>query len=327
MKTLSFSEYQLRLNIALTNNIPVIVKSGPGEGKTQTCKQLAKERGSDCLVINAVNKNPSHVNGLPFRGKDGASFDHYDFMRTMFNAKKELIVVIDDVLLSTMSMQGSFMNLIEERAIDGKPIPDCVKFLITTNDAGQGAGSGGLLTPLINRAIILDFPRDVDQWKRWALSEGVSKEIVLFIHAFPNALYSDSYPKGITAFPSPRSWTKANPFVQAGIHDSTTLAGLVGAKYGLEASAFIDNLEKFGNVLAKVLNDPASAPVFTDLSDIYGVLLICSNSFEKKNVEKIITYFKRYKNEEMISILFAIGCSSFPDSKETKAYRAHVTVA
>jgi len=103
--TLNFSQYLARVNFALDNNIPVIIKSGPGEGKTQTCKQIADDRkaktviactcpkrkkalekkGFKCfLVINAVNKNPSHVNGLPHMTEEGASFAFYDFMRIDF---------------------------------------------------------------------------------------------------------------------------------------------------------------------------------------------------------------------------------------------------
>lgn len=346
-ETLSFEEVKQRVFLCWDNNIPVLMKSGPGEGKTQSSKQWALEYGANCIsiqktdtkitvehikngkvkssiVINAVNKNPSHVNGLPHLTEDGASFAMYDFMREIYAAETSLIVIIDDVLLATQIMQGSFMNLIEERAVDGKPIPDCVNFIITTNEAGQGAGSGSILSPVINRCWVVDFPRDVDNWLKWGVENNVSKKLLLFIHAFPDQLFSDKYPKGITAFNSPRSFTKASIFMNAGIQDSTTLSGLVNPETAIKLAAFCDQLDKFGNVWAKIKADPNTAPVYNTLEDIYAVLLICSNQFEKANVSKIVQYFSRYGNDELLSILFAVGTQTFPDSKESKEYVDYV---
>lgn len=343
---MDFKKYYKVVNMALTNNIPLLVVSGPGEGKTQTSRQIAESRNSDFIVINAANRHPFHISGLPVKAdnhfaisekdypmlsanqkfiKDDngilkADFAQYPFMQRIYGATEELIVIIDDLLLATNLLQGALMNLIEERSIDGRKIPDCVRFIITTNEAGQNAGGSGILSPLINRAIIVKFPRDYKAWLAYALSEGISKEILLFIHAFPHYLYSDSYPKGIKAFPSPRSWIKCDPFIKGDLYDKEILSGLVGEKAATDAVAFFRSLKKFGNLVSKVLGDPDNAPLYYNISDIYGCLLILSNHFEKKNVANIVRYFKRLDKPELLTVLMNLGCQNFPDSKQTQEY-------
>ena len=324
---MNMTEYLKTVNIALDNSIPVISISGAGEGKTQISKQIAENRNSEYLVINAANRHPFHISGLPFKsdidneGNMKADFAQYPFMQKIYSAKdNELIVIIDDLLLATPLLQGALMNLIEERTIDGRKIPDCVKFLITTNDINQNAGSGTILTPVINRSILLKFPRDFKAWLDWGLKNGVDKRVLLYIHAFPNDLYTDNYPKGIKSFPSPRSWEKASHFVKNGLHSIEILSGLVGESIACNCSSFIDDLHTFGNIINKIKMDPMSVEIFTDINKIYGIIHLLSNHFEKSNIANIVKYFKRYNNNELLSILFTMGTNNFPDSKESKEY-------
>jgi len=319
--TLPLNELELRVIANAKRNRNTLLVGFTGVGKSQWIEAIFKKIGWSYLPYIPSMGNPSHINGLPFEKDGQAEFLFYEFMRSIMSATEKTIVHIEDFIQAPPLMQAALMSVTHKREVNGKKIPDCVAFVIDTNDETHNAGGTKVISPFISRGCTFRFPVDVKAWLAWGMeTKRIRKEILLFIHAFPNALCCDKVPRGIQAFNSPRTWEMASEWVEDGVIDAITLSSAVGVEEGHNCAAFIKDFQRFGNVLAKVLNDPQSAPLFTELSEVYGCLLILSNHFEKKNVNAITQYFKRYNNEELIKVLFALGCQTFPDAKETKEY-------
>lgn len=317
--TLSLKELAKRVIFRAKKRRNTILVGFPGVGKTEWVKSVFK----DWRFISYIPSmgNPSHINGLPFNNDGKAEFLFYEFISYIMESTEDTMVLIQDLIQATPVMQASLMSLIQNREVNGKKIPDCVTFILDTNDASHGAGGTKVIAPILSRAAIFTFPVDVKGWLEWGMkSKRICHEILLYIHAFPDALCSGVIPKGIESYATPRTWEMASEYVEAGFTDAITLASVVGKEQARNCEAFLSDLSKYGNMLPKILKSPDDAPMMKEMSEQYGILLILANHFKKENVPSIVRYFKRYKNDELLSVLFNIGTANFPDSKETKEY-------
>jgi len=320
---LTLQELNDRANSIIKRNLNMILVGFPGIGKSQWIESLAKSNSMNYIPYVPSMGNPSEIKGLPFNNNGKAEFLFYEFMQSIMECKGPTIVHIEDLIQATPLMQAALMSLIHKREVNGKSIPEHITVILDTNDASHRSGGNMVLSPMLNRASIFEFPIDVKGWINWAMTEGkgrIAREVILFIHAFPEYFCSKSIPRGIEAFNTPRSWERVSGWISDGFTDAVTLASDIGFEIAIKLSAFITDIEKFGSILAKVKSDPDTAPLYESENDVYGVLLILSNHFEKGNVSNLIRYFKRYGNDELLRVLFEVGTMVHPDSKETKEY-------
>lgn len=334
---LSLNELKLRIVSALKSNRVrrdnrrrnFLLIGFPGIGKSQFIKSISDDIGFDYLSYIPSMGNPTEIKGLGFKteskGIAKAEFLFYEFMDAIYTAKKPTIVHIEDLIQGTPLMQAAIMSLIEKRSVNNKSIPNHIYFILDTNDASHKAGGNIVLAPLVGRVSAFQYPLDWKAWVAWGLKNDIAKEVLLYIHANPEDLCAKSIPKGIQPFATPRSWERVSDWIHDGFTDATTLASDIGEEIAIKTAAFIKDIQTFGNILPKVKNDPMNAPLYYTTNETYGVLLILANHFSKENVSSITKYFERYDNKELQTVLFELGTTIHPDSKETKEYVSFIT--
>lgn len=332
MKTLipfaSLDNFNLHFNDCIDLNIPLLIVGGPGLGKSSNSKAIALKRGANYYKFVPAFKQPSDISGIkvPVVEKQILEYFYQEFSQILFNADKETIIHIEDLLLAPPMVSNVIMSIIEAREINGKPISEYIRFVIDSNDLTHKAGSGTINAALNNRTSICQFPIDVKGWiKNFAIPQNVTKEVILFLHANPNLFASSDIPRGYTPFPTPRSWTKLSEFVKRGRNDMAVVASFVGSEAAGRFCPFVEDLAKYGNLIAKVKHDPSNAPMFDKADEVIGAIFMLSNHFEKANVDKFVSYINRYQQNEYTSLLIDLGVQTYPDSKETKAYVEHIT--
>lgn len=328
--TLKLNELESRIQFCVEERINVLLVGFPGIGKSQFTKAIADNRGWGYIHYAPSMGNPTHITGLGMKvergGETKAQFLFYDFMEKVMGATEKTVVHIEDMIQGTPLMQAAIMSLIEKRMINNIPIPDCISFVIDTNDSNHKAGGAMVIAPLIGRTVVYHFPIDSNGWIKWGISTGrIPKELILYIHANPDDLCANAIPTGMQAINTPRNWERLGKFINAGFTDIQTIAGCVGESIAIKVSAFLSDIAKFGSILAKVKKNPHEAEVYTSVNDTYGVLMILINNFTKDNVSNIVTYVKRYSNDELFNVLFELGCEMHPDSKETREYVQYVS--
>jgi hypothetical protein len=332
-KFTSLEEYKQHVNDCLDHSIPLFLVGPPGCGKSETTQQLTIERGANYFTHPAQLLTVSELTGFLFVNREEKSFDpfHSELSKMLLSAKEETVFHIQDLLLAKPEVRDALMTLIRLREIHGVKISDHIKFLIDTNDNAHGAGRGTQNTALNNRASIIYAFIDTSAWLKWALSNDIAKEIILFVHANPEFAYIDEgdIPKnGFEQFNTFRSWAMLSDFVKKGRKSFPVIQSIVGNVNDVAAEFlnFWHSLDQYGNLIAKVKNDPQSAPMF-DLNQadkILGAVFILSNHLEKSNVPNFVEYINRYQNSEYTSLLLNLGAQTHPDAKETKEYVSEV---
>jgi hypothetical protein len=324
----SLDTFDQHFNDCIDLNIPLFLIEGPGVGKSSFTKFKSIQRDANYYKFVPAFKQPSDIGGIkvPVVEKQILEYFYQEFSQILFEAEKETIIHIEDLLLAPPMVANVIMSIIEAREINGKPISEHIRFVIDSNDMSHKSGSGQINAALNNRGSICQFPIDVKGWiKNFALPNGVAKEIILFLHANPDFFATKDVPRGYTPFATPRSWTKLSEFVKRGRNDMAVVSSFVGSEAAGRFCPFVDDLAKYGNLIAKVKHDPDSAPMFDRVDEIIGAVFMLSNHFEKANVDNFVSYINRYQQGEYKSLLIDLGVQTHPDSKETKVYVEHIT--
>ena len=286
------------LKIALQNKLNVLVKGSPGIGKSDIINATAAELKFDTLICHPVVEEPTDAKGLPAIVGDKAEFLPYGNLRRMIEAKKPLVVFLDDLGQASGAVQAAYMQLLLAREVDGKKISDHVRFVAATNSRKDGAGVNGLLTPLLSRfALITELECGADEWTQWALKNDVPVELIAFIHFRPQMLSTFKVTREIENFACPRTVTMLGKWIKLGCNELSVWTGCVGEAMAVEFAAFWKTYNELAGLPEKCILSPDSAPIPTDPAVKYALTGALAHKATEKNLDAIFKYGERLSPE------------------------------
>lgn len=319
--TTAYSNPNKRMNVLLVG--------APGIGKTEVIKALSKELGRLIIIKHPVVESPVDGKGLPVSGQiDGeltADFIPYGDMKKMMNTKEPLLVFIDDLGQAAPSVQGVYMQLIQERSINGKKIADQVQFIAATNDKTHNAGVVGLITSLLSRFnMILNIEADAESWIEWALRNDIDSSLISFIQMNPQYISTfDPKNKGLVNFACPRTLENLSGLLQMGLDDSEVINGSVGEKMGVTFKAFYDMKDTIIRYLKDIESNPTTAIIPTKADQLYFLVNILANKCKagEDYFENIMGFINRLPSEYQPCFMKSISIK-YPDLQKTAIFGA-----
>ena len=291
-------------------NRNLLIEGAPGVGKTSLFEKAAKELGIKLLITHPVVADPTDYKGLPIKvvdpvtGEDGARFVPYAQLKEMIDATAPMIVFIDDVGQAARANQCAIMQIILQREIDGHPISDHVRFGLATNRAGDRAGcDAGLIEPLKSRARIYRLDPDLDDWAKWALTEGnVQPDIVAFLRSRPDLLHDFQPTKDLVNTPNPRTWNMVAESIDDGLDSLEDVAGCIGEGPASEYIAFRRTFQSLPNPDAVIMKpDTADVPDKPDV--LFALAGALAYRAKKTNFSSVCTYAARMPKEFETSLV------------------------
>jgi len=186
----------------------IMLWGGPGIGKSQGIKQVAKELKADLIDLRLSLLNPVDLRGLPFIDKEK---QEASWLKPTFLPKtnKLTILFLDEINLAPLSVQSAAYQLILDRKIGEYEVPDNTYIIAAGNRMEDRAHVTEFPAPLANRFIHINVDPDYDSWRDWAIREEINEKIISFLSNDPEYLYKKPK-KGVKAFPTPRSWEFAS---------------------------------------------------------------------------------------------------------------------
>jgi hypothetical protein len=198
----------------------VMLKSGPGRGKTTTIlatiPHMAAATGKNLgvVVISGPLLTPADAVGylVPVTKPDGRVESHYTdpfWWRTEDGLRLEEydggVIFVDEA----DKMDVDVKKVIGEMALSGRcgphKLPEGWVVWMAGNRAGDRSGSTKELDHLINRRFEIDVTDDIAGWERWCIKNGVHHTIVSFGVSNPHIVFPEELPAKQGPFCTPRS--------------------------------------------------------------------------------------------------------------------------
>ena len=208
---------------ALTADRAILCHGSPGIGKSQGwAKKVAEAFNAELWVFIPSHHDPIAINGLPAPNVEKGTTDVY--MTKYFsdiaskakaNPDKNFIIFLDEIGQASAAHQAPLMELIHEKKVAGRKLPNNCYIIAATNKITDGAMVQRMTTPLRNRFAHFEIVPDREAWLDWMTKGGTLKDVpkhikVLvkgFLEFTPGSFYTfDPKRNDLFAFATPRSW-------------------------------------------------------------------------------------------------------------------------
>jgi len=320
---------------------PVLFIADPGTTKTAQTRAFCDSINHWCEVI-ILGRIPSvDIGGIYAPNFETGELQHMITHRLLgeiaaAKGRDGVCLFFDEVGNSTEEQQTALQSLIEDRCLEGRPIPDNVWFAFATNPTDSNCGSQKLVRSFLDRVTPVQITSDdvkesiFPQWIAWATNGGEVHSHVLAFNKWKEgeAFHEFDANSDDMAQPSPRSWTKLSHILRENPSKRALDIfgkGTIGEGRWAEFQGFLRVAAEMPSV-NDILADPKDAYVPTEPDANYAI--ICNiaeglkrrDKLDKKMVEAIITYLRRL-SETFGVFGFKMANRAHPDfSQKSEAF-------
>jgi len=317
---MNISEAIQILEMGIPANKNIMLRGMPGLGKTEIVKQVSQKLGYGMEIFHPVTWDATDAKGLPFYENGKAVWIPFGDLEKMITAKKETVILFDDVGQAPNSVQGALMQITLERRIGNHHVSPHCRFIICTNSKKDRAGASNILTALVNRFRVIEIEPDADSWIKWALKNDVEPKLIAFLKWKPEMISTFDPAKNKDApFASPRSITSLSDWIKLGDTNPRNWEGDVGHDFAVEFHAFYTLYSRIAGIPEKVVNDPNNAPIPNELSLQHALCGALVKKADYANFANIVRYMKRISEEMLVSFVIQATTKN-EDLKQTQTY-------
>lgn len=331
--------------VCLTFNKVPLIKGAPGIGKTHILRQWADDNGFALLVELLSTSDPMMFRGLQGIDTTGDEPQTVDCVPAIIKKVRDLkaqtgkrvMIFLDEFTLAPPSMQGAALTFLQDREINGVPLPDDT-IIVTAGNSGEDSAAVFELTgPAQNRVVQYNLIPEFDDWNEWMLDNNGHPLLLGALKTHDDMFYEPKASEATGPFPSPRQWATVSDFMnylddqgesyKAGVN-TATIHGLVGPEAASAVLATIDLADGLPS-MEDIIESPKTAmvPPSNDRKRSYLVMAMCSSALaraelneRKKVAEATFEYMKRMP--EAFTIAFIVGVCNAKTTSWALAARA-----
>lgn len=216
-------------------NQNILLVGKHGIGKSQIVSDYFTSKGMEVVTLFLGQmSDPGDLIGLP---RINEKTHKTEFMPPYWFPVdgKPVALFLDELNRARPEMLQSVMDLVLNRRLAGRALPDGSRIVAAVN-GGDEYQVGEMDPALVSRFNVYEFRPSVDDWLRWAKSEGLDERVLRYIAANPHTL--DGRPEDeadlLDRFPDRRAWHRVAQMMGAiEIPDPETLkivSGIIGMK-------------------------------------------------------------------------------------------------
>lgn len=295
MVTLKPSEVTEELETCVRIKRPLFIWGAPGVGKSSVVKQVGDRLNRKVRDVRLTLLDSVDLRGFPYRDGDTMRFSTPAFLPT--DPDSTDILFMDELNAADPSVQAAAYQLILDRQLGEYKLPENVSLVAAGNRETDAAPVHTMAAPLANRFIHCEYRVDLDDWRKWALKNGIHPEILSFISFKPDML--NRFDPDASSFPTPRTWEYASDIISdeasVGLHRKM-LSGTIGNGATTEFHMYQKIYKNLPDPDA-VLAAPDTAVVPTELGTLYALCGALAHRATRKNMTNFIKFCSRLAPE------------------------------
>ena len=290
----------------IDSKIPTFLWGAPGIGKSSIIKQLAREKGIECIDLRLSLMDPTDLKGIPFYEREShtalwapPSFLPRDGAGILF---------LDELNSAAPAVQASAYQLILDRRVGEYELPIGWAIVAAGNREGDRGVVYRLPSPLANRFVHIEMEVNAQDWRDWALKQGIDSRVIGYIAYKNSALFGFDPLKNERSFATPRSWEAVHSILKSPLPKKLWLeaiSGAVGDDAAVDFLGFVQVMDKLPDIEAIIRGEDVGSS--EDLSTLYALssalILRLLNDPSDEAVSHVLRYSLKLKNEFAVMIV------------------------
>lgn len=293
----------MSLEFNLDHDIPSMMISSPGVGKSSIVHQIAERRRSSgkrfgLIDFRASTRDPVALMGLPDLTESTTQWKAPDEFPQVARDGDEGILFLDELNAASPTMQAACFGLVLDRKVGNYIMPKGWRIVAAGNHQSDRAAAQKMPTALVNRFNMIYIEHDVPTFAKYAIDVGLPPELIAFIRFRPALLHkmegSDGKP-----FPTPRSWEQASKMIAAPAAIRLQLmGGSVGDAAAGEFEGFLRVYQSLPSIDSVIMDpDGAVVPGENEVSARFAIVSALASKALPNNFDNIMRYANRMPRE------------------------------
>lgn len=272
----------------------------PGIGKSDSLKAIKKYveettgKRVNVTDVRLLLFNPVDLRGIPVPDDTKTLAKWLKPQIFQMDPSDDIIniLMLDEISAAPPSVQASAYQITLDRKIGEHKLPDNCYVICAGNRLQDKSVAYKMPKALANRLTHFEINADLDDWKVWAINNGIDSRIIGFLNWQPSKLHIFDSSSDDHAFPTPRSWETSNNYLNIyGSLDAAfnCIAGSIGVGTAGEFKRYCKVFNKLPNIQdifdGKEVEMPTQPDILYALSaSISGHIAKESNNERLKNV-------------------------------------------
>jgi len=204
--TLKVSQAKAAIRNCMAAKLPVMLWGPPGIGKSDAIRQLGEEQKRVVIDLRMSLLNPVDLRGVPVAKEGKTAWWSPSFLPDAEGETKNAILFLDEMNAAPPAVQAAAYQLVLDRRVGEYKLPDEVDVIAAGNRGTDRAIVYDMSSALRNRFMHYEIVEDLDEWKDWAMKQGIRDEVVSFLNYKSDRLFYFDPKVHTRQFPTPRSW-------------------------------------------------------------------------------------------------------------------------
>ncbi len=251
--SISTTDLYTHLDTLIKTDTPVFIHGSPGIGKSYIVGEIAKKNGMELVDVRLSQMDPVDLRGVPsIRG------DQTVWMPPVFFPKdtdSRGILFLDELNSAPPSVQAAIYQLVLDRKMGEYELPKNWRILCAGNRVSDRGVVFRLPTPLANRMVHLHVQARFEDFKLFAIKNGVHPFVIGFLGFRPDLLSTEPVVEDDAnpAFATPRSYEMLSNILKTGQEIgriTPIIYGTIGYSAGIEFTSYVKVYEELPDVAA-----------------------------------------------------------------------------
>ena len=313
--TLKVSQALDAIRACMEAKLPVMLWGPPGIGKSDSIRQLGKEQDRPVIDLRMSLLNPVDLRGVPVARDGKTDWWAPCFLPQVGEESENAILFLDEMNAAPPSVQAAAYQLVLDRRVGEYVLPKGVDVIAAGNRGTDRAIVFDMSSALRNRFMHYEIVEDLDEWKDWAMRNGIRDEVISFLNYKQDRLFYFDPKVHVRQFPTPRSWEYVSRLMgqlDSYRHAAPLFAGGLGDGVANEFMGFLRVAGKLPNAEDIILKGNMKIAAPEESAQLYafaGALVgVATRAKDKMTAGKNLS---RYCTEALPSAFAVLTCKDY----------------